>query len=435
VSLLNTVRLQPPRLRPVRIAGAALALAALPTLALMGCGSKTRADDSSAGTAATVQSASPQCASAVALAFGQVAEHIYKEFAGGRVVGPAVRRLQSSPALIAAVQSGDPAAARAALRPLIHGQLARVRVTAGGRTLAEYGSAEAVAPVTAPLRNAAGNTIGTLVASEQGARGYVDTVGSFVEAYVLVRAGSQQLGGTTRQAPNTLPNSGEVSFGGRRYSVYSFTGSRFPTGSLRVYVLAPDPSASACGHTNAETVANTIGGAAVNIYRDEQSGARARAVVGDFERSRSFQQAVATGDTPATEAAIVAFFRTRLHVVRVRATLGGRLVADVGGPHVLAPTGGRVRDARGRVVGHFLLSVQDDLGYLILSHRFTGAQVLLRQGTRQIMGNLTPGPASVPDRGEVVYRGVHYQAYSFMAQAFPSGPLRISLLIPPIPGS
>jgi hypothetical protein len=135
-------------------------------LALIGCGSKTNAEGPSVGMAAGVQSASPQCANAVALALGQVAEHIYKEFAGGRVVGPAVRRLQSSPALIAAVQSGDPAATSAALRPLIHGQLARVRITAAGRTLAEYGSAEAVAPVTAPLRSAAGSTIGTLVASQ-----------------------------------------------------------------------------------------------------------------------------------------------------------------------------------------------------------------------------------------------------------------------------
>lgn len=394
----------------------------------MGCGS-TRADGPSADTAAL--QATPQCASAVALGFGRVAEHIYTEFAGGRVVEPAVRRLQSSAALIAAVQSGNPAVIRAALLPLIHGQLARVRIASGASTLAEFGKGEAIAPVTAPLKNAAGATIGTLVASEQTVRGYVDTVASFDAAHVLVRAGARQLGGTTRHAPAALPESGMVSFAGKRYSVHSFAGSRFPSGSLRVYVLAPDPLASACGHSSAETVANTIGAAAIKIYSNEQSGARPHAVVRDFERSRTFQQAVAGGNRPATEAAIVAFFKSRLHVVRVRATLHGRLVADVGGPHVLAPIGGKVRDSRGHIVGHFLLSVQDDLGYLILSHRFTGAQVLLRQGSRQIMGNLTPGPAHVPDRGEVVYRGVHYQAYSFLAQAFPSGPLRISLLIPP----
>lgn len=436
---------QPTWLRPARIVGTTLALTTLPLLGSLGCGAKTRADDADADTAATAQSAPPACASAVALAYGRIAAHIYAEFAGGRVVGPAVRRLQSSPALIAAVESANPGATRAALQPLIRGQLARVQVIAAGRTLAQYGHAEALAPVAATIDNAAGAPIGTIVASEQSARGYVDTVRSFVEAHVLVRAGSRQLAGTTTQAPPTLPGGGAVSFAGRHYAVYSFAGSRFPSTSLRVYVLTPLPRASACGRTSAETSALAIGAAAMKIYRDEQSGARARAVVGDFERSRSFQEAVASGNSAATEAAIVAFFKTRLHVVRVRATLGGRLasgaggprllggrlVADVGGPHVLAPAAGQVRDARGRVVGHFLLSIQDDQGYEILAHRFTGAQVLLRQGTQQIMGDLTPGPVHIPDRGEVVYAGVPYQAYSFVAQAFPSGALRVSLLIPP----
>jgi hypothetical protein len=378
--------------------------------------------------------ASAQCMSAIARGYGEVAEHIYAEFAGGRVVEPAVHRLQSSTALARAVQSASPAATRAALLPLIHGQLARVRILAGNATLAEFGTGEAIAPVTVPLRNAAGATIGTLVASEQTVRGYVDTVASFATAQVLVRSGSQQLGSTIRER-GPLPEGGQTSVAGRRYTVYSFAATRFPSGPVRVYLLAPDRPASTCRPTDAETVADTIGAAAVKIYGKEQSGARPRAVVRDFERSRSFQRAVAAGDTAATEAAIVAFFKTRLHVVRVRATLAGRLVADVGGPYALAPVAGRVRDARGHVVGRFLLSVQDDLGYLILAHRFTGAQVLLRRGNRQIMGNLAPGPARVPDRGEVSYRGVRYQAYSFLAKAFPSGPLRVSLLIPPSPGA
>jgi hypothetical protein len=420
--------------QPSQRRAALVACALLAVLATTSCGSGVHADGQRADSASASRFSPPAfalCASDVVLAFGRVAEHIYAEFAGGRVVEPAVRRLQSSAALAAAVQSADPAAVRAALLPLIHGQLARVRILAGSHTLAELGKGEAIAPVTTPLKNTAGTAIGTLVASQQTVRGYVGTVASFTPVHVLVRAGSQQLGGTTTHAPARLPESGETYFAGRRYSVSSFAGSRFPSGSLRVYVLSPEPPASACGHTSAETLANTIGASAVKIYDNEQSGARPRAVVRDFERSRPFQQAAASGNRPATEAAIVAFFKSRLHVVRVRATLHGKLVADVGGPHALAPTGGKVRDARGRLVGHFLLSVQDDLGYLILAHRFTGAQVLLRQGSQQVMGNLTPGPAHTPDRGQVVYRGVHYQAFSFTAQAFPSGPLRVSLLIPP----
>jgi hypothetical protein len=262
--------------------------------------------------------------------------------------------------------------------------------------------------------------------------GYIETLSSFIAGQVLVRAGSQQLGGTTSQAPSRLTGGGEVSFAGKRYSVYSLAGTRFPSGPLRVYVLAPNPPTSTCARSRVEIVADTIGRAGVNVYREEQSGVRAKLAVRDFEHSHAFQEAVATDNPVATHAVIDEFFKTQLHVVRVRATLGEKLVVDIGGPHVLAPIRGDVRNARGHVVGHFLLSVQDDLGYLLLANRFTGAQVLLRQGSEQIMGTLSPGPAHIPNRGLVVYQGVRYRAYSFLAEAFPKGTIRVSLLIPPV---
>jgi hypothetical protein len=422
---------QPSRLRPARVAGAMLAAAVLPMLAFMGCGSKTSADDDPA----VAQTAPPQCANATARALGQIAEHVYHEIAGGRIAQPAVERVASSPALLAAAQADDPAAARAALKSLLRNQLVRVRVTVAGRTLVEYGSANAVAPVSAPLKNAAGRTIGAVVASEQGVLGYADTIHTITAAQVFVRTGSRTLGGSTSPGPSSIPTKGEISYRGARYAVYSFAGTGFPSVALRTFVLAPVPPAPACARTVAETAADTIGEAAERIYRDEQSGRQTQAVVHDFERSHPFQEAVATDDPAATEAAIVTFFKSTLHVVRVRATLGEKLVEDVGGPHVLAPAGGKVRDARGRVVGRFLLSVQDDLGYVILSHRFTGAQVFLREGEQQLVGSTSPGPLTIPHRGEVVYLGVHYQAYSFVGEAFPSGPLQVSLLIPPVPGT
>ncbi len=311
----------------------------------------------------------------------------------------------------------------------------RVRVTVAGRTLVEYGDANAVAPVSAPLKNAEGRTIGIVTAAEQGVFGYADTVHTITEALVFARSGPHTLGGSATTAPNSIPDKGEVSFRGARYSVYSFPGTGFPAVKLRTFVLAPVPASSACAPTAAETAANTIGQAAVRIYRDEQSGARTRAVVRDFERSRPFQEAVASDDAAATHAAIVTFFKSTLHVVRVRATLGETLVADVGGPHVLAPIRGDVRNARGGIVGHFLLSVQDDLGYVILAQRFAGVQSFLSQGNQVLVGSVSPAPLSIPKRGEVLFDGVRYHVYSFTAEAFPKGALQVSLLIPPVPGT
>jgi hypothetical protein len=99
---------------------------------------------------------------------------------------------------------------------------------------------------------------------------------------------------------------------------------------------------------------------------------------------------------------------------------------------VLAPVHGEVRSA-GKLVGRFSFAIQDDAGYLKLAHLFTGGEVLMRtgpNGTHQVMGTLNPGPASVPGRGPVNYEGHEYEAYSFTGEAFPSGALRISLLLP-----
>jgi hypothetical protein len=56
----------------------------------------------------------------------------------------------------------------------------------------------------------------------------------------------------------------------------------------------------------------------------------------------------------------------------------------------------------------------------------------MRSGSHGIPveGLLTPGPASIPEHGPVHYRHVAYQAFSFSAGAYPSGSLRISLLLP-----
>ncbi|MGA9286041.1 MAG: hypothetical protein WBV85_11445 [Solirubrobacteraceae bacterium] len=444
------------RRRSALVAGIAASV-----LLLASCGSGAHAEEpsGSASRSPAVPLASPQCAGTVATALGVIAKHVYHELSGGRIARPAVERVAGSTALIAAAEAHDPAAARAAIAPLLRNQLVRVRVIVAGRTLLDYGTANAVAPVSAPLQNAGGRTIGEVIGSEQGVLGYSDTVHTISGAQVFVRTNAhalgrpsnahdlggssniRALGGSSNTAPASIPSAGEMVWNGTRYAVYSFAGLGFPKIPLRTYVLAPVPPASACASKAAETAADAIGGAAERIYRDEQSGAQTRAVVRDFESSRAFQEAVSSDNRPATEAAIVAFFKSTLHVVRVRATLGERLVADVGGPHVLAPIRGDVRDPYGHVVGHFLLSVQDDLGYVILAHRFAGLQVFLSQGGLPLavgqggLGDTGPVPADLPARGEVTYKGLPYHTYSFTAEAFPKGPLQVQLLIPPVRGA
>jgi hypothetical protein len=401
-------------------------------LAFTSCGTSAK---SASATPPTAPLASPQCADAVARALGTISEHVYRELSGGRIALPAAERVAASPALLVAIQANDPAAARKALGPLLRGQLVRVRVSLAGHTFVEYGSANGIAPVSAPLKDLEGRTIGMVTAAEEGVFGYAGTLYAITEAQVFARSGGRSLGGSSSPAPNGIPDKGEIAYEGRRYAVYSFPGAGFPQKKLRVFVLAPVPLASTCARTSAETAIDAIGETAKRIYREEQSGAATRAVVRDFENSRPFQEAVASDNPTATRAAIVKFFEGTLHVVRVRATLGEKLVADVGGAHVLAPIRGDVRNARGRVVGHFLLSVQDDLGYVILAQRFAGVQAFLYEDKQLLLGSAAPAPLSIPKHGEILFDGVLYHTYSFTAEAFPKGPLEVSLLIPPVRGT
>jgi hypothetical protein len=361
---------------------------------------------------------------------------VYEESAHGRIVAQASFRLASSRALAEAVARGDAAATRRLLQSLLLNQIVSVRVLRAGRTLARIERGKGIAPAEGRL-SLGGRVVGTFAVSVQGANGYAQTTSGLTATQVVVRSGRRVLASTLASTPAGLrAGQREASLGGVSYRVDTFAGRAFPGGPLSVSLLVPESSlAAVCAHRGAgvdpaQARANAWGRVAERVYGAEHVGGKAQRILGIVERSRAFRTAVLAGNTAATRAAIIGFFRSHLHVVRVRVTRAGRLLLDVGGPYVLAPIPGVIRDARGRVAASFELAIQDDLGFTILARAFTGAQTLMRIGARQVMGTLHPGPARIPDRGPVSYHGVAYQAYSFYGEAFPFGTLRISLLYP-----
>jgi hypothetical protein len=186
-----------------------------------------------------------------------------------------------------------------------------------------------------------------------------------------------------------------------------------------------------CGAGAPEVLARTAGSVATRIYASELSGSETRSDKGQVERYAPLLAAISSGDQVAVKAAVTSLVFSHTHVVRLRVTRGSAVLADVGGPYILAPVSGALR-LGGRSVGRYVLSVQDDLGYVKLATRFIGAPLTLRVGshTVPVAGVLTPGPASIPDHGPVSYRQRTYEAFSFNASSFPSGRLRISLLLP-----
>jgi hypothetical protein len=382
------------------------------------------------------------CPGAVLRAVEETARRVYAELARGRIVTLVVRRLESSAALSSAVARDDPLAVRRALLGVVAHQVASVRVVRGARTLAAIEARAGIAPARGLLVDAHHAPVGSFTVSMQGISGYAATIAALVPASrVVVESRGVLVASTFPPTPALLAalafGRREAAYRGVAYRVQRLSGTAFSGGPLTISVLFPSSSvASLCRPRGAsapsavEAWAATLGSVAEQVYRSERVGAKAELILSDIERSSPFREAVLAGDRAATRAAIIGFFRTSLHIVRVRVIRAGRLLIDVGGPHVLAPISGVLRDASGRVAARFLFAIQDDLGFQLLSQAFTGAQVLMREGALQVMGTLHPGPAAVPDRGSLVYRGVPYEAYSFDAEAFPSGPLRISLLFP-----
>ena len=341
------------------------------------------------------------------------------------MVGQAVHRLESSTALARAASSGSATATRAALQSLLLGQIARVEVLRGTRRLAAAGSGRAIAPVSGTLPGTGG---ARFVVSVQSDRTYMQVTRQVTGAEVVLLSGSQPVASTlSLPATVKVPASGPLTVGSRSFQVSSLSGQLFPSGPLRIALLVPAAEIPACPAGAAQTRAAVLGRVGERIYEEEQHSPVVAATVRRMEATAAFRDAVAKRDAAATRRAILGFFAAHIHVVRVRVTVGGKLLVDVGGPYALAPVAGTLRSG-GRVTGHFLTAIQDDAGYLRLAKLFTGAQVLMRVGSKQVMGTLEPGPASVPDRGPVSYRGHTYQAYSFTGTAFPSGALRISLL-------
>ncbi|HWX52103.1 MAG TPA: hypothetical protein VNY34_02345 [Solirubrobacteraceae bacterium] len=191
-----------------------------------------------------------------------------------------------------------------------------------------------------------------------------------------------------------------------------------------------------CGGAAAQTRASAAGFVARRIYGREVSSPEVRRDQRQVEGYRPLLSALASGNRSAVREAVTSLVFSHTHVVRLRVSQGGSLLADVGGPFILAPVGGSLRFA-GRTVGHYLLSVQDDSGYAKLETRYIGYPLLMRQGPRRlpVEGTFSPGAVSIPDGGPVSWRGASYHVFSFPAHAYPSGPLKVSMLVPPPPSS
>ncbi len=398
---------------------------------LAGCGtslrggSVARASDAS-GTPALARA---ECAATVVSTLGKIGERVYSEGVSSERTASAVDFITRSVPLREAVERNDPRAARAAARALTAtGHLTNLKVISGGETLTEVGAPGALAPLHGSIIGAAGSPIASFIASVWADRGFVSEINGIDEGSTALRAGTRSLPGSFALPRGELPTEGTVTVRHVAYRYTSFPAAAYPAGDqLRVYLVRSIPStAGLCGATPEDTLVNTLSRVATRIYTAE-GGRRALSEVHRVQHDQALLRAVAAREPAATRQAIETLLNE--HIVRLRVSAGGRLLSDVGGPFVLAPVSAPLH-LGGRAIGRFVLSIQDDEGYKRLTGRLAGLNVLMYMGSKLVKNSLGPNPGNVPASGTYHYRGHTFRVYTLHAQAFPSGPLKVNVLIP-----
>ncbi|MDX6675348.1 MAG: hypothetical protein QOH11_2766 [Solirubrobacteraceae bacterium] len=165
-----------------------------------------------------------------------VARGLYRE--GVTDAANALPRVAADTRLTNALRAGNSAAAQAraaALLPTMN--LRRLRATANGRTLADVGDRNAIAPARTQLLTRGSSPVAQLEVSTTGARAYADRVRAVTTLDAALRQGGLPLASTGKTPARPLPGLGTVSVGGTDFRVASFNAPGFEAAPVRVSVL------------------------------------------------------------------------------------------------------------------------------------------------------------------------------------------------------
>jgi hypothetical protein len=192
--------------------------------------------------------------------------------------------------------------------------------------------------------------------------------------------------------------------------------------------VGPGAGAKACPSAGA-AISAVDRAAALRIYAGELHGAETMADIGHVTRSPALLSAMAGSNPAAIQAAVHGLvYAPRWHIVRLRVLKAGKVLADVGGPYIIAPVTGTLR-LHGRTVGSYVMSVQDDVGFVKLVSRFIGAPIDIYRNGVFLMGTLKPAPQAMSTGTTVTVAGSTYRASVMQAGAFPGGSLEIALFV------
>ena len=194
----------------------------------------------------------------------------------------------------------------------------------------------------------------------------------------------------------------------------------------------PAPTSAPCGAATLSTVSAVIASVAKNIYAGELGGGEVTIDQNRIARSTALLKAVAKRDSLGAYSAVHALVYHRLwHIVRLRVLdTGGHLLADVGGPYIIAPVSGVLRQG-GRVIGSYVMSVQDDYGFTLLENHAAGDPIAVYYHGKKVADTGGPLPPTPPAGPTLTIGSVTYAVVTLTLKAFPSGTVTAVILVPP----
>lgn len=170
-----------------------------------------------------------------------------------------------------------------------------------------------------------------------------------------------------------------------------------------------------------------------NVYANELAGQEVSDDLAQITSAPDLIAAVTADNAAATFKAVQALvYHPAWHIVRLRVLdASGRLLADFGGPDVIAPVSGVLRSSSGAQIGTFVMSVQDDVGVTKLESDFVGDPIGIYYGGRRVAELGAKFPRTQPTGALLTLGKVAYLPVSLTYNAFPNGTLHAVILVPP----
>ena len=280
------------------------------------------------------------------------------------------------------------------------------------------------------LTGAAGTPIATYLASVWADSGFVAETKGIAEGCIALRAGGRSLAGSFPLPPRRAPCGRIADRAPRRLPLHLVPGRRLSRrASCGHTCCAPTASTAAAVRAHPAKTLSSTRSAASPIASTPARAVAARSVeVRRVQRDPALLRAVAAREPVATRRAVESLLNQ--HIVRLRVSAGGQLLSDVGGPYVLAPVRAplaprRAHDRRLRALD------PGRRGLWRLTKRLAGPRRAHVHGPghwSRTASARTPG--GCPPSGTYHYRGRTFRVYTLNAESFPSGPLKIDVLIP-----